>query len=199
MTVIKMQRKGKKGGKTAKISHLRKPEDMNLQQWQISLRKEFSGRQNFKLKNIGDEPVFSEFMLVNRQTKREYRVAIRGMNCGDNFCSCPDFAVNTLGTCKHIEFTLATLSRKPGGPKALAHGFSPAYSEVYVRYGAKREVAFKAGSECPAALRTLAVQYFGDDGILLPQSYLKFENFIKSARTINHDLRCYDDTLAFIA
>jgi hypothetical protein len=121
MTEIKMQRKGKKGAKTAKISHLRKPEDMNLQQWQISLRKEFSGRQNFKLKNIGNEPVFSEFMLVNPQTKREYRVAIRGMNCGDNFCSCPDFVVNTLGTCKHIEFTLATLSRKPGGTKVQRH------------------------------------------------------------------------------
>jgi len=199
MAKLKIKRKIKKGRKIAKISHLRKPEEMTLQQWQIVLRKEFGGGQNFCLKNIGNEPVFSEFTVANPQSKREYRVAIRGRNCGDNFCSCPDFAVNTLGTCKHIEFTLAKLSRKRGGAKALAQGFSPAYSEVYVRYGAKREVAFKPGTRCPQSLRTLTSQYFDDNDILLPQAYLKFEDFIKAARTIEHDLRCYDDTLAFIA
>jgi superfamily II DNA or RNA helicase len=195
----KIPHKSKKIIKTTKISRLRKPEDMNLSEWQIALRKEFGSKQNFRLMNIGNEPILSEFTVVNPQTKCEYRVAIRGMNCGDNFCSCPDFAVNTLGTCKHIEFTLAKLSGKRGGSKALVQRFSPAYSEVYVRYGAKREVVFKPGTECPQNLRILASQYFGDNGILLPQAYLKFEEFIKSARAIKHDLRCYNDTLAFIA
>jgi len=199
MVKIKIRQKGKKSGKTATVSRLRKPEDMTLSQWQIILRKEFGGDQAFRLKNTGNEPVFSEYTVFNPQTSREYRVAIRGTNCGDNFCSCPDFAVNTLGTCKHIEFTLAKLSRKRDGAKALAQGFYPPYSEVYVRYGAKRQVAFKPGTPCPSALRRLASQYFDDNGILLPQAYLKFENFIKSAHTIQHDLRCYDDTLALIA
>ena len=185
--------------KIAKISHLHKPEEMTLPQWQIALRKEFGSKQNFNLKNIGNESVFSEFTVTNPQTKREYRVAIRGQNCGDNFCSCPDFAVNTLGTCKHIEFTLAKLRAKRGSNKILVQGFHPTYSEVYVRYGAKREVVFSAGTECPPAIRKLAALYFNDKGILLPDFYLKFEDFIKAARQINHDLRCYDDTLAFIA
>jgi superfamily II DNA or RNA helicase len=188
-----------KNRKVTKISHLRKPDELTLQQWQIALRKEFAGKQDFRLKNTGNEPIFSEFTVTNPQTKRDYRVAIRGVNCGDNFCSCPDFAVNTLGTCKHIEFTLAKLGAKQGGAKALAQGFHPAYSEVYVRYGAKREVAFRPGAACPQSLLKLAKGYFDTNGILLPQAYLKFEDFIKTARTIPHDLRCYDDTLAFIA
>ncbi len=188
-----------KSGKIAKISHLHKPEEMSLQQWQIVLRKEFGGSQNFRLRNIGNEPVFSEFSVANPQTKREYRVAIRGQNCGDNYCSCPDFTVNTLGTCKHIEFTLHKLRAKRGGVQALTQGFHPAYSEVYVRYGAKREVVFKAGTECPQRLRKLAGQYFDDSGILLPHAYLKFEDFLTAAHASKHDLRCYDDTLAFIA
>ena len=182
-----------------KISCLRKPEEMTLQQWQIALRKEFGVKQNFRLKNIGDEPIFSEFTVVNPQTRREYRVAIRGQNCGDNFCSCPDFALNTLGTCKHIEFTLAKLRAKRIGKKALAQVFYPAYSEVYVRYGAKREVVFKPGTECPSFLRKLAGRYFDNTGVLLPEAYLKFEDFLKSARSFKHDLRCYEDTVAFIA
>lgn len=188
-----------KNKRLTKISHLRKPEGMTLQQWQIALRKEFGGKQNFRLKNIGSEPVFSEYTVFNPQTKREYRVAIRGKNCGDNYCSCSDFAVNTLGTCKHLEFTLAKLRAKRGGEKMLAQGFCPAYSEVYVRYGAKREVAFKPGSHCPPSLKKLATRYFDCNGILLPAAYLKFEEFLKSAHSIKHDIRCYEDTLAFIA
>jgi len=110
---------------------LRKPEDMPLEQWQIALRKQFGQLQNFRLKNIGDEPIFSEFIVKNPQTQGQYRVAIRGQRIGDNYCSCPDFAVNTLGTCKHIEYTLARLQRKRGGKKAMADGFHPPYSEIY--------------------------------------------------------------------
>lgn len=184
---------------TRKISHLRKPEEMPLQQWQIALRRQIAQQQNFQLKNIGSEPVFSEFTVRNQKTGSEYRVAIRGQNCGDNFCSCPDFAVNTLGTCKHIEFTLSKLRRKRGGAKALMQGFYPAYSEVYVRYGAKREVIFKPGTECPLSIQGLAKEYFDNNGLLLPQAYLKFEDFLKASRAIQHDLRCYDDTLALVA
>ena len=137
----KTKRNTPKGRKIKKISRLRRPEDMPLEQWQIALRKQFAQKQNFRLKNIGEDPIFSEFTVTNPETGGEYRVAIRGQRIGNNYCSCPDFAVNTLGTCKHIEFTLAKLQRKRGGKKAFAEGFQPAYSEIYLRYGAKRDEA----------------------------------------------------------
>ena len=195
----KAKRKSPKKRKITRISRLRKPEDMPLEQWQIALRRQFAEKQNFRLKNIGDEPIFSEFIVTNPQTKGEYRVAIRGQRIGDNFCSCPDFAVNTLGTCKHIEYTLGKLQRKRGGKKALAEGFQPPYSEIYLRYGAKREVIFKPGTECPPSLLELALRYFDNDGLLKPQSYEKFDVFIRDVGVFEHDLRCYDDTITFIA
>jgi superfamily II DNA or RNA helicase len=185
--------------KITKISRLRKPEDMPLEQWQIALRKQFAEKQNFRLKNIGDEPVFSEFIVTNPQTDREYRVAIRGERIGDNYCSCPDFAVNTLGTCKHIEFTLLELQRRPGGKKAFTEGFRPAYSQVYLRYGAKREVIFSPAAECPESLLELARRYFGDYGILKADAYAQFDAFMRQASAFNHDLRCYEDTIDFVA
>ena len=121
----KTKRKTPKGHKIKKISRLRKPEDMPLEQWQIALRKQFAQKQNFRLKNIGEEPIFSEFTVTNPETSGEYRVAIRGQRIGDNYCSCPDFAGNTLGTCKHIEFALAKLQRKRGGEKSLCRRVSP--------------------------------------------------------------------------
>jgi SNF2 family DNA or RNA helicase len=195
----KTKRRTSKGRKIKKISHLRKPEDMPLEQWQIALRKQFAQKQNFRLKNIGEEPIFSEFIVTNPETEGEYRVAIRGQRLGDNYCSCPDFTVNTLGTCKHIEFALARLQRKRGGKKAFADRFQPAYSEVYLRYGAKREVMFSPGTECPKSLLELASRYFNKHGILKPQGYLRFDTFMREAGAIKHDLRCYDDAIEFVA
>jgi superfamily II DNA or RNA helicase len=195
----KVRRKSPKGRRIAKISHLRKPAEMPLEHWQIALRRQFAQKQNFRLKNIGDEPILSEFIVTNPQTKGEYRVAIRGQRLGDNFCSCPDFAVNTLGTCKHIEYTLAKLQRKRGGRKALAEGFQPPYSEIYLRYGAKREVIFKPGTGCPPTFVKLAQRYFDNNELLKLESYETFDFFIRKASAFGHDVRCYDDTITFIA
>src|ERR1019366_5330592 len=43
---------------------------------------------------------------VQSASGKTYRVAMRGPGLFENYCSCPDFAVNTLGTCKHIEALL---------------------------------------------------------------------------------------------
>ena len=54
---------------------------------------------------------------VKSTSQKTYRVAMRGPGLFENYCSCPDFAVNTLGTCKHIEALLARLRQRHG--KAL--------------------------------------------------------------------------------
>jgi superfamily II DNA or RNA helicase len=182
-----------------KISRLRKPPEMSLEQWQIALRRQFAQKQDFRLANIGDQPILSEFTVTNPQTRREYRVAIRGQGLGDNYCSCPDFAVNSLGTCKHIEWVLRKLQRTQGARRVLAQGFHPAYSQVYLRYGAKREVIFKPGTESPRGLHELAAEHFDADWILRAEAYGRFDTFMKRAGTFAHDLRCYDDALDFIA
>jgi superfamily II DNA or RNA helicase len=182
-----------------KLSRLQKPADMSLEQWQIALRRQFGREQTFTLKNLGDERVFSEFEVINPQTKGFYRVHIRGTLPGDNYCSCPDFATNTLGTCKHIEFTLAMLERKRGGAAELRAGFQPPYSEVYLHYGARREVRFRPGTTCPVEIARLAARHFGPDGALLPEAFARFDTFLSETGRFDHDLRCYDDVLSFVA
>jgi len=185
--------------KEAKLSRLHKPEGMSLEAWQYELRKQFGREQNFTLKNLGDHPIFAEFQVTNPQSQNTYRVIIRGIRPGDNLCSCPDFATNTLGTCKHIEFTLARLEQKRGGKRALEAGFQPPYSEVYLQYGARREVRFRPGTDCPVGLARLAAGYFDPEGTLLPEAFARFESFLAEASRFEHDLRCYEDALGFVA
>src|SRR5262249_49425467 len=128
-----------------------------------------------------------------------YRVFIRGTAPGDNHCSCPDFATNTLGTCKHIEFTLAALERKRGGAAELRAGFQPPYSEVYLHYGAQREVRFRPGTACLVEVARLAAEFFEADGTLQADAFGRFQDFLLRVDKIDHDLRLHDDALGFVA
>src|SRR5262249_31049459 len=154
----------KKKNEKPRYSQTHMPAGMSLEDWQRELRKQFGREQKYRLVNVGEQPFFSEFAVTNPQTKRTYCVRIRGLQTGDNHCSCPDFTTNTLGTCKHIEFTLARLERKKGGREALKAGYQPPYSEVFLRYGPQREVRFRAGSHCSKELARLAAGYFDDEG-----------------------------------
>ncbi|MGH7129153.1 MAG: SNF2-related protein, partial [Planctomycetaceae bacterium] len=197
MTDQTKRRKSK--ARRSKLSRTKQPDGMSLEAWQRQLRRQFGEEQPFELSNVGGQPVFSEFHVTNPASKNTYRVAIRGDRPGDNFCSCPDFRTNALGTCKHVEFTLARLKRKRGGKTALREGFHPPYSEVFVRYGARREVVLQPGTDCPAELAKLAGRYFEDDRRLKPAAFARFETFLERAGKIDHELRCYDDALALIA
>lgn len=198
-TTQRSSRGDSKPKKQPKLSRLHKPAEMSLEDWQIELRRQFGRAQDFTLKNVGDQPIFSEFEVTNPQSKSTYRVTIRGRDLGDNACTCPDFATNTLGTCKHIEFALARLEQKRGGLTALKDGYQPEYSEVVLQYGARRDVRFRAGSECPVQLARLAGDFFSSEGFLLPEAFAHFEQFLAKAAEFEHDLRCQEDVLEFIA
>ena len=182
-----------------KMSRTHPPPDATLESWQLALRRQFGRAQRFRLENVGAHPVASEFRVTNPASGQTYRVAIRGVQPGNNFCSCPDFATNQLGTCKHVEFTLARLERQPGGRTVLREGVRPPYSEVYLSYGARRTVRFRPGAAAPAALVRLAARHFDQAGVLRPGAFATIEAFVSRASRLEPGLRCYEDALAFVA
>lgn len=184
----------------AKVSRLHKPDDMPLEEWQLLLRRQFGEKQDFRLENVGGESLFSDYQLTNPSSGRTYRLVIRGARPGDNYCSCPDYRINGLGSCKHIEFTLAKLKEKRGAATRLKAGYLPPFSEVVLSYGLKREVRFRRGMVMPPALAKLAGRYFDDNGVLKERRLLELPTFLQLAgRYSGHEVRCRDDVMAFIA
>jgi superfamily II DNA or RNA helicase len=59
-----------------------------------------------------------------------YRVHIRSLTRRANYCTCPDFATNQLGTCKHVEAVLHRLAKRKGFKKAV--GRPPDTAFVYL-------------------------------------------------------------------
>ncbi len=154
--------------KEPKLSRAHPAVDLSPVEWQRSLRRQFGREQAFGLENLTSEPFFSEFRVSNPASRSSYRVVIRGRGPGGNFCSCPDYATSELGTCKHIEFTLARLEKKRGAKAAFSRGYRPAFSELYLRNDGRRRIHFRAGTDCPPALREAAAGMFdfGHDGML---------------------------------
>lgn len=194
-------RRRKSAAKPRRLSHTRPAEGLEIAEWQVALRRQYGAEQAFTLENLGDHPVFSEFAVHNPGSGATYRVAIRGAGLGVNFCACPDFATNLLGTCKHIEFALTRLRRRRGGRAALRRGFEPDFSEVFLHYGARRDIRFNPGRRCTPALLKRARSLFDEnDHWRLPVDRLdQLDDFLAAAGRSRHEVRCYDDVLAFAA
>src|SRR5487761_1834304 len=96
--LMKHKRKVVTSPRTPKLSRVQAPDHMSPADWQRALHRQFGRVQAFRLENPGTEPFFSEFRVGNPESKSSYRVAIRGTQAGDNFCDCPDYATNELGT-----------------------------------------------------------------------------------------------------
>ncbi|HET6158610.1 MAG TPA: DEAD/DEAH box helicase [Dongiaceae bacterium] len=190
-----------KAKKEPKLSRTSAPADLSPLDWQRALRRQFGREQPFGLEDLGGEAFFSEFRVSNLASKSAYRVAIRGLGPGGNFCSCPDYATNELGTCKHIEFVLSRITKKRGAKAAFARGFRPPFSELYLRNDGRRAVYFRAGTDCPPAVIKAAAPLFdaARGGLLRDERFADLERFIVQGSKSGHDLRVYDDTLDFIA
>ena len=189
-----------RSNKEPKLSRTHAPADLSPVNWQRGLRRQFGREQPFGLENLTNEPFFSEFRVSNPVSNSSYRVVIRGLGPGGNFCSCPDYSTSELGTCKHIEFTLAQLEKKRGAKAAFARGYQPAFSELYLRNDGKRRLHFRAGTDCPRALKEAAAVFDADrDGMLADDRFGELEPFMAIASKSGHEFRVYDDTLDFIA
>ena len=184
-----------------RLSRTRRPDALPVADWQAALRRQFGSEQNFALRNLGTEPVFSTFRVDNPESRTHYQIIIRGLAPGDNQCTCWDYATNHLGTCKHIEFTLARLQARRGGKAALARGHTPAHSEIRLDYLGARQLRLHAGSACPGALLNQARQSFdAAAGWALPLSRLgDVGPLAAAAQSAGHELRVGDDVWAFIA
>src|SRR5439155_16912295 len=86
-----------------------------------------------------------------------------------------------------------------GGKRALARGYGPAFSEVYLRYGARREVALRRGNQLPPDSAGRIKPYLCDDDVLRPEAFERFEQFVEEVGRDGHEVRCHDDAVQFVA
>jgi superfamily II DNA or RNA helicase len=163
---------------------------------QITERRERAGGAIAKILKRPTGAPYGDYSVESASGKT-YRLAMRGPGLFENYCSCPDFRVNTLGTCKHIEALLLRLRRRHGS--ALdRQGYARTRASISLQYGETIEIRLRMPAAPPPALRAIAEEYFDKAGLLRREHFASFHRVLEVFRHADQDAVIYSDVLEYV-
>lgn len=162
---------------------------------QISERRERAKTAIARIIARPDGQPYGDYQIKSSSGKI-YRVALRGAGVFESFCSCPDFAVNTLGTCKHIEALLLKVRRRI--PALERRAFKRSRASLSLQYGERLDVRLRLPDSPSPELLALAHEHFDAAGLLPPESYGQFEKVLERLRALDDQAVIYSDVLEFL-
>lgn len=97
-------------------------------------REERARNERMKVRSTNSETPWTDYTVTSLVSGKTYHVALRGLERGQSYCSCPDFRTNTLGTCKHLMKVAGAVLRK-FKPAQLKKPFRWQRIELLLQYG----------------------------------------------------------------
>ena len=163
---------------------------------QIAGRRLRARKETFKIEPQG-QAVFGDYQVFSPSSKRLYRVALRGVGLFDNYCACPDYAVNTLGTCKHIEAVLLN-ARSRFGRKLDQLRYQRKHTTIYLDYREPARVRIVSPAKASAELVALKEEFFDAEGFLKPDRMNRFAQALDRFRGLDEKVVIYGDALEWV-
>ena len=68
----------------------------------LAEREQRARTEKMRIRSADPGRLWTDYTVTNAVSGKTYRVALRGWNIGECYCTCPDYRTNTLGVCKHI-------------------------------------------------------------------------------------------------
>ncbi len=163
---------------------------------QIAERQQRARKESFKIEPPG-RGMFGDYQVFSPASKRFYRVALRGVGLFDNYCACPDYAVNTLGTCKHIEAVLLHARSRFGG-KLEKRRYRRNHSTIYLDYREQPRIRIVSPANISAELFALRKQFFDDNGFLKANQMARVAQALARLRFLDEKIVIYGDALEWV-
>ncbi len=125
-----------------------------------------------------------------------YQVHIRSLDQRANYCNCPDFSGNQLGTCKHIEATLQKISKQRGYSRLRKQG-NP-YPYIFLNWELENapQIALHRAAQINDDLMSMLQEYFDDQGLFtgrLPDDFFRLSEKLE----IRQDIELGEDAVNF--
>ena len=124
----------------------------------IQDRRDRSRAERMQLKATDKDDPWCDYLVTSTLSGKTYRVALRGLEIGQAFCSCPDFRTNTLGTCKHVMKVQQTVRRRFDS-KQLKRAFRPKGLAVFVQYGEELSLRWEVPSKLAGEITNVIGQH----------------------------------------
>ncbi|HEV8724060.1 MAG TPA: DEAD/DEAH box helicase [Candidatus Binatia bacterium] len=163
---------------------------------QIADRRLRARKEAFKIKPQS-RTMFGDYQVFSPASKRIYRVALRGAGLFDNYCACPDYAVNTLGTCKHIEAVLLHARSRFGG-KLEKSRYRRKHTTIFLDYREQPRVRIVSPAKASAELLALREEYFDAEGFLKANRMDRVAQALSRFRALDENVVIYGDALEWV-
>ncbi len=191
------RRRSRKSGKSAaKRVQSRKP---SLLGWKTTDQEEIERRRlRASLEPMQIEPLepdqafFGTFRTRSQSAGGSYLVEIRSLKELQNSCTCPDYRVNGLGTCKHIEAVLSRLRHRRVRLFERASVEGSPRTEIYVfgeEDSGRKIVRASWSDKTTQPTRDLLAPYFSTDGTLLASPEIGIAAVRKKLESASTDVR----------
>ncbi|MDA2923628.1 DEAD/DEAH box helicase [Acidobacteria bacterium AH-259-L09] len=113
------------------------------------------------------QPFYGTYRTRSKVGDRSYLVEICSLRDLNNSCECPDYRVNGLGTCKHIEAVLTGLRQGRVRLFARAARDGSPRIEVFLSSGVTQQVRVAWSAQASARARKLLAPFFSTSDVLL--------------------------------
>lgn len=158
------------------------------------------GRSEVAVEHLSGMPWFGLWTAASVSTEthfpRQYQVSVRSLERRINVCNCPDFQVNQLGTCKHIEAVLHKIGKRDDY-QTIKHEPAPV-SYVFLAWDLDDAPALclHRSRELSAELKNFLDSYFAANGRFigrLPDDFFRFAELAEG----RSDVHIGDDALEY--
>lgn len=148
---------------------------------QLERRRRRGRAESYEIEAQGEHPVWSAFR-VKGPSGRSYKVRLWNLEAGIHQCSCPDFATNALGTCKHVEAVLHHLRETQAEALEAARAEDGPPVLVYLDAAASPpEVRLRTGPGADPATVEAAQRLFDKKGTLPEEKFADLEALLEGA------------------
>lgn len=154
----------------------------------------------FTLQALEASVALGEYRVSDiEDTGQNWRVQVQGALAIDCRCDCAGFALSDRGSCEHIDFALAQLMSQPAKAEALRRGPQFDYSEVLLRFGARRQLRWRQGHGCPTVLAEAAQALTDESGRLRAEAPGALAHLLQVAAAAGYELRVEEGVWPLLA
>ncbi len=151
-----------------------------------------------KMKVTSADPAvpWTDYTVASALSGKSYRVAVRGLERGQSYCSCPDFRKNLLGTCKHVLKVQAWMERRFAAA-ALARAWRPDRFAVFARYDGALRLGLEAPARPAPAARPVAERW-QSRWAAEPDEILALVEAVRGLAALGESVTVYPDAEEFV-
>ncbi len=151
-------------------------------------RQERARTERMQVQSGDKDQPWTDYVVTSTLSGKTYRIALRGLESGQAFCTCPDFRTNTLGTCKHVMKVTQTVRRRFDAAQ-LKRTFRPKGIAVFVNYGEELSLRW----ELPSRLPDDAAEVIGSQADQPIDNVGKLVQRIAKLEQLGHAVTIYPD------